>query len=114
MRSPIEEGLCQLLSSNGEKTAFTRPEIIEALTLAGVQETLDPAAIDRALFNLYSFALLSFFWEKESGMVFLPDKKKACCPKCGRVIDMAQSRGHCAGCGVVYVMSDRKKPFRRV
>jgi hypothetical protein len=105
-RSPTEESLFRLLASGEGTGRFTLPEIAQSLKNAA------PDQIAEALSHIYSSALLSLFWDKESGTIFLPGQD--ICPKCGAKIDPARTHGNCWKCGTAYAVSDRKKPFRRL
>jgi len=109
-RSPAEESLFRFLASEKETGRFTLPEIVQSLQ--GGETAFDQAAVAEALSHIYSLALISLFWDKESGTIFLPERD--ICPKCGAKIDPGHTHGNCGKCGIAYAVSDRKKPFRHL
>jgi len=109
-RSPAEERLFRLLAAKGKTARYTLPEIAQSLSAPG-EAAPDQAAAAEALSRVYTLALLSLFWDKESGTVYLP--ARGVCPKCGAPVAPAQIYGNCATCGIAYVVSERKKPFYR-
>ncbi|MDR2734616.1 MAG: hypothetical protein LBC99_08270 [Spirochaetota bacterium] len=109
-QSPIEERLYRLLASDAETARFSVPGIVQSLNNG------DQAAIAEALSNLYASALLTFFWEKKTGTVLIPGREQnmTSCPVCGAMLVPGNIHGVCGGCGITYVVSERKKPFHRL